>query len=481
MTHRIGPGTMHAFVGHPSAMRTSICILLLPALLAACALPAPPPTAPDAAVPTQWQAPRPADDRMGDLAAWWSQFDDPALAQLVAAAEDVSPSIASARSRLEQARAARVAAGAALLPEVAAGTSTSRGRQDLATPITTTSSGSLQASWEIDLFGGNRAGATAAQARQDAAQALWHDARTSVAAEVATQYTSLRACEAQLLQTQADAASRAETARLTSLTSRSGLQSSANADLANASAAQGRATVSQQRAQCELAVKALVALTGIDEAALRARLAGTSAHVPQPLALDVPAVPAQALAQRPDLAAAERDVVAAGADVAQAQADRLPRIALRGSIGHTRIDTGAARIDGNVWSFGPLSVSLPVFDGGARVANVQAARARYDDATVQYGARLRDAVREVEQALVTLQSTGERAADAQAAAEGFRASYLAAQARYGAGLASLFELEDARRDDVQAQSALIDLQRERVHAWISLYRALGGGWTPRLA
>jgi NodT family efflux transporter outer membrane factor (OMF) lipoprotein len=455
-------------------------LLLVPALLAACAASTPPPIPPRSAVPAQWQAPRPADGRMGELAAWWSQFDDPVLAQLIAAAQDVSPSIASARSRFEQARAARVAAGAALLPAVAAGASVSRDRQDLTSPLATRASGSLQASWEIDLFGGNRAGADAAQARQDAARALWHDARTSVAAEVATQYTSLRACEAQLVQTRADAASRAETARLTGLTAKSGLQSSANADLANASAAQGRATVSQQREQCELAVKSLVALTGIDEPGLRARLAGATARVPQPRSLDVPDVPAQALAQRPDLAAAERDVVAAGAEISQAQADRLPRIALSGTVGRMRIDSGNTRLTGSVWSLGPLSVSLPVFDGGARVANVQAARARYDDAAVQYGARLRGAVREVEQALVTLDGTAERAADAQAAAEGFRASYLAAQSRYGAGLASLFELEDARRDDVQAQSALIDLQRERVHAWISLYRALGGGWTPNL-
>jgi outer membrane protein TolC len=79
--------------------------------------------------------------------------------------------------------------------------------------------------------------------------------------------------------------------------------------------------------------------------------------------------------------------------------------------------------------------------------------------------------------LVKLQSTADRSADAQVATDGFTASFMATQARYNGGLASLFELEDARRSAVQAQSALIDLQRERVTAWIALYRALGGGWS----
>jgi outer membrane protein, multidrug efflux system len=94
-----------------------------------------------------------------------------------------------------------------------------------------------------------------------------------------------------------------------------------------------------------------------------------------------------------------------------------------------------------------------------------------------YRAKLRTAVREVEEALVALQSTADRDADAQVATEGFATSFRATEARFKGGLASLYELEDARRSAVQAQVALIDLQRERSTAWISLYRALGGGWS----
>lgn len=463
----------------PSPSRRAAPPLLLAALaLAGCASVEPP--APVAA-PTpaaQWQAPLPAADPGAELRRWWQQFDDPLLTQLIDAAQAVSPTLADARARIEQARAARVAAGAALGPTLDASASAARGRFDLASPVGTRLDASLQAAWEIDLFGGNRAGRDAAQARLEGAQASWHDARISVAAETASAYLVLRACEAQLAQTELDAASRAETARLTQLAAKAGFQSPASADLARASAAQGNATLTQQRAACDLAIKSLVALTALPETGLREQLAARRASLPRPAQLGVAAVPAEVLAQRPDLAAAERELLAAAADVTQARAQRYPRVALAGSIGPSRFETGDARTSGTLWSIGPVSVSLPVFDGGVRRANADAAQAAYEAAAARYAARLRTALREVEEALLALQSTAARGEDARAAAEGYERSLRSVDARYRGGLASLFELEDARRTAVAAQSALIELQRERVAAWITLYRALGGGWRP---
>ena len=456
---------------------TPAVLLALNLALSGCAGPAPAP-APEAkaVLPTQWQAPLPHGGSVLELANWWQQFDDPLLVRLVVAAEEASPNVASARSRIDQAAASRVGKGATLLPNVSANASASRGRQDPTLPIATSSSASLQLAWEIDVFGGGRAGVSAAQARLEGAQALWHDARISVAAEVANAYVTLRACEADTGQAELDAASRSETARLTALSTASGLQSPANAALSRASAAQGKVNVAQQQAQCESQVKALVALTAIAEPELRSALAAASARVPLPAEFALDGVPAQALAQRPDLVNAAREVIAASAGVSESNAQRYPRITLNGSIGAGRVDAGSGSSDGSLWSLGPVTLALPLFDGGARRANVDAARARYDAAASTYRATLRTAVREVEQALVALHSTAERAADTQVAAAGFRESFRAAQARQRGGLASLFELEDARRSDVQAQTALIDLQRERVLAWISLYRALGGGW-----
>ena len=105
-------------------------------------------------------------------------------------------------------------------------------------------------------------------------------------------------------------------------------------------------------------------------------------------------------------------------------------------------------------------------------------KARYEDAATQYRASVRKAVREVEEALVNLQSTADRNEDALVAAQGYRASFTGTEARYKSGLASLVELEDARRTLLAAQSAVVTLQRDRRSAWVALYRALGGGWTP---
>lgn len=436
---------------------------------------------PIAAPAATWQTPLPHNGQLTDLARWWAQFDDPLLARLIDSAQAVSASVSGAGSRIEQSRAARVAAGAALGPSVGADASAVRRTSNIGgpSPATLLSAG-LATGWELDLFGGSAAARNAAQARFEGAQLQWHEARVSVAAEVATQYTALRACEAQLAQVRLDTASRNETARLTGLSAKAGFQAPANAALSRASAAQGNSQSTQQAAQCNSLVKGLVALTGTDEPALRGALAARSGVIAQPAAIGVPAVPAvpaALLRQRPDLGNAERELLAASLDITQAQAARLPRVSLNGSIGVARVSAGGFNNSDSSWSLGPISVSLPLFDGGTRRANVVAARARHADATVQYNAKLRGAVREVEDALLALQSTAERSVDVQVAAEGFAASLRATDERFKGGMASLFELEDARRSAVLAQTTLIDLQRERVAAWIALYRALGGGWS----
>ncbi|MET0348928.1 MAG: TolC family protein, partial [Rhizobacter sp.] len=217
-------------------------LLLLVAALAGCAG-GPPVDVRDAATaaPAQWHAPLPHDGRIDDLNGWWKQFDDPLLSDLQAAAQVVNPTLASARSRIEQSRATRVAAGASLLPTLDASANASRSRQQPDLPVSNAYTAALQAGWEIDLFGRNQAAWEAARARYAGAQAGWHEARVAVAAEVASTYLQLRSCEAQLVKVQADTTSRNETSRLTDLATKAGFQAPAAAALARATAAQGNA------------------------------------------------------------------------------------------------------------------------------------------------------------------------------------------------------------------------------------------------
>lgn len=448
----------------------------LPLLLTACAVQRPPAQAP-APTPAGWHAPVPHGGSVEDLSRWWERHTDPLLGELIRDAQALSPTVAQAAAQLAQARAQRVAARAALLPTVDGVANASRGFNEQVGGIATVAQANLQAGWEIDLFGRNAAAADAARERLAGARAQWHEARVSVAAEVALQYSSWHHCMRQLQVAEADARSRGETARLAQESERAGFTAPATAALATASHADALARTAQQRLQCEIDVKTLVALTGRDEPALRARLATTPPLQPPAGLFAISSLPAQTLAQRPDVYAAEREVAAASADVGDAQAQRYPRVTLSGSIGRGLVRTGGADVTSNTWSIGPLAVTLPLFDGGRRAAQVDAARVRYDGAVQRYHAQVRQAVSEVEQALARLDSTAQRSADARRAADGYRRSFEATQARWSAGMASLVELEDARRTQLASETALVALEQERMAAWIALYRAAGGGWT----
>lgn len=436
---------------------------------------------PQPALAAAWQAnaaPLAHSGSTTALTRWWAQFNDPALPALITSAQAASPTLASARARIERARSTLATTGALTGPQLSVVGSASQGRSVPQGPTATSASLGLQAGWELDLFGAGSAGKAAARARLQGAQAGWHDARVSLAADVATLYTSYRACEAQLAQSRIDAQSRAETARLTDLSAEKGFTAPADAALARAGAAQARSQALAQQAACDTQLKTLVELTAQPEPELRTLLASGAARLPQPTPIAVATLPAQLLQQRPDLADAAQAVVAAAADSAQADARQRPQVSLSGSLAAASLRSGGVTTNGSVWSIGPLQVSFPLFDGGALAANSAAARAGYDEAVAQYQAALRRAVREVESSLVALDATAQRERDALSAARDFEASLTATQARQRGGLASLFDLETARRNAVQANSALIELQRERAAAWISLYRALGGGWSP---
>ena len=477
--------------------------------LSGCAVDAPPATV-TVAAPPQWYATLPAVDptsgygsasaraattpgitpanslphngSLTSLSQWWQQQNDALLVDMISAAQIVSPTVITARSNIQQAQAAITVSAAALFPTLDAVGGFTRSRsaplnRTTPTPISNSVQFGPQISWEVDLFGQNEASLNADRERYLGSEALWHDARILVAAEVASYYYGLRACEQLLTVTSADAQSRFETSRLTELLTKAGFGAPATAALARATAAEGKSRITQQRAECDLNVKALTALTGWSEPELRQRLVQSPVVPPQPSINDVSSVPAEVLSQRPDVFNAARLLNAASFEVGSARAQRYPRLNISGSIAANRLNSRGFTQRFTTWSVGPVALTVPLFDGGAADANVDAAKARYDEAAGKYRAVVRQAVREVEEALVNLQSTADRGGDTLVAAEGYRASFAGTEARYKAGLASLVELEEARRVLLAAQSAVVLLDRERRNAWIALYKALGGGWS----
>ena len=220
--------------------------------LAGCAANAPPATV-TVAAPPQWYASLPKtvsaspaatpanslphNGSLTSLSLWWQQQNDTLLVDMISAAQIVSPSVITARSNIQQAQASRIASAAALLPTLDAVGNASRSvsaplNRNTRAPINNAALLGLQTSWEIDLFGQNQASLNADSERLLGSEALWHEARILVAAEVASQYYSLRACEQLLGVTSADAKSRFETSRLTDLLTKAGFGAPATAALA---------------------------------------------------------------------------------------------------------------------------------------------------------------------------------------------------------------------------------------------------------
>jgi multidrug efflux system outer membrane protein len=444
------------------------------ALLGGCAVVGPPYQPPQGQWPSAWQTVLPHGGSVDQLADWWGGFDDPAVVQLIRWAEVDSPTIAKAAANIEAARATLASRNAQGKPSVTAGVSAGRSRQLLgnSASVDTTLSGSLDSSWEIDLFGKLRRGRQAAQARIEARLADWHEARISVAAEIADTYVQYRACRMIESGYADDVASQRDTLRITGVSALAGLSARADLDLASAAEASAESTWVAEQATCESLVKALVALTGTEEDRLRPLIDRPSKALPTPQAFAVASLPSDLLRQRPDVASSERELAASSAEIGQADADRYPSFSLGGSIS-VSASPGTSPL--TTWSFGP-SLSVPAFDGGARRAAVDSARAVYNSSLASYRSTVRDAVREVEQALVALQGASIRSGAARQAAGSYRRYVAATEVNWRAGGTSLLALEEARRSATVAETTLVTLERDQVRDWIALYKALGGGW-----
>jgi NodT family efflux transporter outer membrane factor (OMF) lipoprotein len=446
-------------------------------LIAGCASVGPDYTAPQIEVAERWQAALPHAGQTSTLLDWWQRFDDPVLATLLSRAETESPTLAESVARIEEARAGVTQAAADGLP-VANGTARSL-RNDIGpvttVPAQTTRTVAIDAAWEIDIFGRVRRTDEAASARLEAQQNHWHEARVSLAAEVAGKYVNYRACQLLAHALERDVKSREETARITDIAANAGLTAPADAQLARAGHADTAGYLTAQQALCDITIKSLVTLTGMSEEELRKTLQGGHEVLPHPAEFSVASLPVTLLAQRPDLAASERELAAASADVGVAEASRYPRLSLLGSLSHETTRSGGTEYSDKPWSFGP-SLSLPLFNGGALAARQTEAEARYEQALARYRKAVRAAVEEVETALVNLDSANRRADSAHAATTGYAAYFAAAEKNWRAGGLSLLALEEARRMASMAERNEIALQRDRVQSWIALYKAIGGGW-----
>lgn len=476
--HAIGPGRTRLLAGRLGLTSA----LVAAALVAGCATrpttlaPASLPAAPDA-----WAQPVPAGS--AELAKWWRVFGDPVLSGLIDDALAANTDIAIATANLRQARAAREQAAGALWPSLDAGLNARRAR-NAAGSNANTFTGSLDAGWELDLFGATRAGVAAQGALETASAATLGSTRVSVAAEVALGYVDLRAAQARIAVARANLTAQEETLQITRWRVQAGLANAIDAEQATTAVEQTRAQIPNLTKAAAQSAHALAVLTGRTPEALLKTLAAPAsdagAAIPQAGEQLAVAIPATVLRQRPDVAAAEAKLRAAADKVTQADAARLPSLNLSATLAWTGLTLGTV---GNAAAAQTLiaSISQPIFRGGALQAAVAGREAEFTAAQETYRAQVLQALQDVEDALAGLAATRERLATLERAGESARNASLLATQRHAAGLIDFVTVLDTQRTLLNVQDSIATARAELASAQVRLYKALGGGWTETLA
>ena len=404
---------------------------------------------------------------------WWTAFGDPVIAQLVARALADSPDLGGAAARVEEARATERLARAQRSPTLSAGVPLSSGQS--VSPFGTPSDALgaqplLSASYDLDLFGRLRQASRAARAQALASEGARDTVRLALASGVASGYIALRALDLRLDVARQTLAARADALRIARRRAETGYTS--NLEL--------RQAEGEYRATEQLVPQAQLLITR-QEDALSLLIGGPPGPIPRGLTLDqllAPAIPdglpADLLRRRPDLFQAEQTLVAADRSLDSARAALLPNIALTGTAGIV-LSTALANPIG-VFSLGG-SVLSPIVDGGRLRAQADAAAARRDQAAYAYRRAALAAFRDVDDSLAGVLRSGQQAVALAGQRDALAGALRIASNRYRAGYSSYIEQLDAQRGLLTAELTLIQARADRLTAYVTLYQALGGGWS----
>ena len=410
------------------------------------------------------------------LARWWQGFNDPTLTALVAQALQANTDLRTAQAAVRQARALRDVEAAALRPSLSVSAAAQRSKSGRSSASNLFQSG-FDASWEPDVFGATRSGVAAAEADARANATTLGDVQVSIAAEVAANYLQLRGYQERLRIARDNYASQGETLQLTRWRTQAGLATSLDVEQARATNEQTHAQIPLLEAGIAQSENSLAVLTGKPPGALHEELKTAQPLPAAPATLAI-SIPAECLRRRPDVRTAEHQVSAAAARVNQADAARYPSFQLSGSLGLSALTLGSLTGSGAVVSALLGSISLPIADGGAIRAQVRAQEAALDQARINYQAVVLTALKDVENALVSLSTTRERLDALRAAAEAAGNAALLARHRYASGLVDFQVVLDTQRTLLTTQDGVASAETDLGTSLVSLYKALGGGWQP---
>jgi NodT family efflux transporter outer membrane factor (OMF) lipoprotein len=427
-----------------------------------------------------WKQAQPAE--VQPRGAWWAQFNDAKLNQLEDQVGSANQDLKAAVARLEQAKAEARVARADLFPTITLGPSVTRQRASVYGPGLTPGAEptynnfllSADLSYEVDVWGRVRNALSAAKASAQASAADLATLDLSTHAELATDYFSLRGADNQqalLDQTVVDYTRALQLEQNLYNGGAAALSDLVQAQAQLETAKTQAADVRLQRAQLEHAIAVLVGVPA------------SSFHLePMPLAPSVappvidPGLPSALLERRPDVAANERRVASANANIGVARAAYFPVFSLNASAGYQSATASHwVEAPSNIWSIGPSAV-LTVFDAGRHAAQSAQAHAAYDEQVADYRGSVLNAYREVEDNIAALRQLEQETTTEAAAVVASRKAWEQAVYRYKGGIVTYLEVVTTENAALQAELSAVNIQTRRLNAGVLLVKALGGGW-----
>lgn len=415
------------------------------------------------------------------LASWWESLGDETLTNLIMTSLSNNRDLASARASVTEARANLGITKAAALPWLDTTNYWNRGN----TPVTKGGDGKtsnlyrlgVDASWEIDIFGGRRAETKAQKAVLEARYAMLHATWVTLSSEVAVNYLTLRTLQKRLDIARSNLALQQET--LDILTSRvnTGLSDELALNQAKYTLEQTRSAIPPIETSIEETKNSLAVLTGVVPGSLEEML---KEHKPIPKSGNVNfvGIPANALRQRPDIKAAERQLAAQMSRKKSAQADLWPKFYLVGSIGTEATDTGSL-FEGpaKAFSFGP-KITWPIFHWGAIKNNIKVQGAKQEQLLAAYEQTVLQAVGEVRNALTAAVSERSRNESLKRGVEAAKTALDVANDKYKNGLTDFNNVIGAQQALLSLSESYAISEGQITSDVVRIYKALGGGWAP---
>jgi NodT family efflux transporter outer membrane factor (OMF) lipoprotein len=445
---------------------------------------------PQVSVPNHWSEPLVGGETNAPvpLAAWWQNFHDAELDSLIQRAVQSNLDLRIARARVREARAQYGVAAANLWPAANAAGTYERQQQSRHQPVL----GSLpipsnvpfennvyqagfDASWELDVFGGQRRSVEAARAEVAASEYGRRATLLTLLGDVAHNYVAARGYQRRLAIARENIAAQGKALAITINRYTNGLTSNLDVQQAKTLLATTRAEIPTLESALQASIHRLGVLLGQPPGSLLAELSQTKPIPAAPPQVPV-GLPSDLLLRRPDVRRAERELAAATANIGVAESDLFPKFSLTGVGGFESISASDWFSSGSkFWSIGP-TVQWKIFDAGRVRSHIKVQTARQEQALSAYEKTLLGAFEDVENDLVAYANEQVRQRSLADAVASSRQSLDLANKLYANGLTDFLNVLEAERSLYQAQDQLVQSERAVSADLISLYKALGGGW-----